>query len=75
MTSNEPEYTKVMKLAEMIETEEPLIPKYIPSSMRATLEQLLHKHPRYRLTLHQAMRNEWLSGVACGWVCFLWRVA
>ena len=56
---------QVLKLAERIEQEEPHIPSYIPASMRATLEQLLHKHPRYRLTLRQAMRNEWISGAYC----------
>ena len=62
VTSDESDYIKVMSLAELVENEDPYIPAYIPSSMRATLAELLHKHPRYRMTLRQAMRNEWISG-------------
>ena len=57
VTSNEPIFSKIMKLTDQIGNDEPYIPAFIPATMRSTLEQVLHKNPRYRMTLRQAMRN------------------
>jgi serine/threonine protein kinase len=67
VSSDESELSKVTKLAALIETDEPYFPSFIPESMRSTLQQLLHKHPLYRMTLRQAMRNDWISGMCAQW--------